>query len=136
MGAKPSAPTYLRFVVADRDPDSGRRTGLFQALDGLRRRGVLDPVSDGEYEVVRQWFNAHLARPERLSPSRRHHGKPQAISWFKSAAAAHIGKMREFEQLLERHGIAVEVIRTERPGYILYEDEFQVAAYPFADTPT
>ena len=33
-------------------------------------------------------------------------------------------------------GVAVEMIKTERPGYIVYEDEYQIAAYPLADTKT
>jgi hypothetical protein len=32
------------------------------------------------------------------------------------------------KQILENHGIVVDVIRTNRPGYVVYEDEFQVAA--------
>ncbi len=44
--------------------------------------------------------------------------------------------MRAFAEILERHGMAVRMIHTDRPGYVLYEDEFQIAAYPFADTPT
>jgi hypothetical protein len=51
-------------------------------------------------------------------------------------ATSHIGKMREFKTTLERYGIEVEIVTTARPGYIVYEDKFQVAAYPFADTPT
>jgi hypothetical protein len=62
--------------------------------------------------------------------------KPQAINWFKTAATLHISKMREFQTILERNGIDVEIMTTTRPGYIVYEDRFQVAAYPFADTPT
>jgi hypothetical protein len=44
--------------------------------------------------------------------------------------------MRELQRVLESHSLSVETIRTRRPGYILYEDEYQVAAYPFRDTPT
>ena len=44
--------------------------------------------------------------------------------------------MRDFQRLLEAYGTAVKVIKTRRPGYVVYEDEFQVAAYPFSDTPT
>jgi hypothetical protein len=44
--------------------------------------------------------------------------------------------MREFQRILGAYGIAVETIRTRRPGYVVYEDEFQIAAYPFSDTPT
>jgi hypothetical protein len=35
-----------------------------------------------------------------------------------------------------RYWTAVKVIKTHRPGYVVYEDEFQIAAYPFSDTPT
>ena len=31
--------------------------------------------------------------------------------------------------------VVVEELKTDRPGYIVFEDEFQVAAIPFADTP-
>jgi len=110
--------------------------GLFQALADLRRYGHLDEQRDQEYEAIRQWFNDNLERPERLSPSKRHNGKAQAISWFKNTAVSHIAKMREFEQLLARFDVGVELLRTGRPGYIPYEDEYQVAAYPFSDTPT
>jgi hypothetical protein len=30
--------------------------------------------------------------------------------------------------------VAVEMITTERPGFLVYEDEYQVVAEPFADT--
>ena len=42
--------------------------------------------------------------------------------------------MREYQRILEAHGIVVEMLVTQRPGYIVYEGAYQVAAYPFADT--
>jgi len=35
--------------------------------------------------------------------------------------------MREFQDALETCGQPVEVIKTRRIGYVVYEDEFQVA---------
>jgi len=35
-----------------------------------------------------------------------------------------------------RTSVAVEAITTDRPGYIIFEDDNQIAAEPFADTPT
>ena len=35
---------------------------------------------------------------------------------------------------VREHGPAVEIVKTRRPGYILYEDDHQVAAIPFRDT--
>jgi hypothetical protein len=36
--------------------------------------------------------------------------------------------------LLERHDVPVRMIKTTRPGYVVYEDNFQIVAVPFADS--
>jgi hypothetical protein len=127
---------FIRFVISRLDTDSGRRQGLFQAADELRKSGELNAHEDRNLRAIFIWFNENLEKPARLTISSRPHAKEQAISWFKSSAVKHIRKMREFQRVLESHGILVEEIRTSRPGYIVYEDEFQVAAYPFRDTAT
>jgi len=96
----------------------------------------LFPQEQDALDAIYKWFKANLKVPDRLTISPRPHRKKQAISWFKSTAAVHIQKMQEYRRLIESHGVAVEMIKTERPGYIVYEDEHQVAAYPFADTQT
>lgn len=127
---------FVRFVVKNLDPRSGRRQGLFGAAKALIKSGVLSAADDDHLERVWGWFNEHLEKPARLAVTSRPHGKAQAISWFRDTAFEHIAKMREFQSVLERYGVHVEMIRAKRVGYILYEDEFQVAAYPFSDTPT
>ncbi len=127
---------HLRFVVSQLDPDSGRRQGLFQAAASLEDRGALAVHEIGDYREVVNWFRENLAKPDRFSISTRPHARAQALSWFKADSAAHIAKMRALQRILEAHDVGVDVLRTERPGYIVYEDEHQVAAYPFADTPT
>ena len=127
---------FVRFVIKDRDRDSGRRQGLFQAAAALRDAGVLSAKDDDRLERIWGWFNKHLERPARLSLSSRPHSKAQAISWFRDTATEHIAKMREFQEVLERYGLAVQMLKAKRLGYIRYEDEFQVIAYPFSDTPT
>jgi hypothetical protein len=127
---------FVRFVVREIDSDSGRRQGLFQAARALERSGALN-AQDAKYlDAIRGWFREHLERPARLAISSRHHRKQQALSWFKDTAANHIAKIRELAEILERYSVPVEMIKAKRLGYILYEDEFQVAAYPFSDTPT
>jgi hypothetical protein len=39
--------------------------------------------------------------------------------------------MWEMVRILERNGIFVKKIRTDRPGYVVYEDELQIVAEPF-----
>ena len=60
----------------------------------------------------------------------------KAISWFKPGAKAHIAQMYHLSSILGRHGIAVEVIKTGRPGYVVYEDRYQLVAEPFSETRT
>jgi hypothetical protein len=127
---------HIRFVVSQLDPDSGRRQGLFQAAASLEDRGVLAAHEIDDDRGVVNWFRKNLEKPDRFSISSRPHAKGQALSWFKAGSAAHIAKMRDLQRILEAHDVGVDVLRTERPGYIIYEDEHQVAAYPFADTPT
>ena len=44
--------------------------------------------------------------------------------------------MYELAAILEAHNVIVDVIQTPRPGYVVYEDEFQVTAKPFFETDT
>jgi hypothetical protein len=125
---------FIRFVVPVRDDCSHCLTGVFQAADGLRYRGLLGEDERQRFEQTRRWFNRNLPVPTRFSRSRRPHACPKAVCWFKGDAAVFLGRVRELAALLERHGISTEVLRTQRPGYVVYEDEYQVAAVPFRDT--
>jgi hypothetical protein len=126
----------IRFVIEKRDPDSGKRQGLFHAARELRESYQLPAADEEKLKSVRDWFNANLDRPERFTLSSKPHAKAQALSWFRDTASEHIAKMREFSDVLERHGVRVVMIKTNRAGYVLYEDDYQVTAYPFADTET
>jgi pyruvate-formate lyase-activating enzyme len=53
------------------------------------------------------------------------------VCWFKTDAQRHISKIWEIVQVLERNGIPVKKITTVKPGYIIYEDEWQIVAEPF-----
>ena len=44
-------------------------------------------------------------------------------------------RLRRIAGLLGSVGVPVQELRTTRPGYILYEDDFQIVALPFRDTP-
>lgn len=41
--------------------------------------------------------------------------------------------MYEVSRILEKYGIIVSVVKREDPGYIVYEDEYQVAAIPYRE---
>ena len=127
---------YLRFVIHRNDQASGRRQGLFQALAAMEDQGLLLPHEQAQYEDIYAWFKANLKKPRSFTRSTKPHAKKVSLSWFKDSAREHIAKMYALKQILEAHGVVVDVIQTNRPGYVVYEDEFQVAAEPFSETVT
>ena len=97
----------------------------------LWRGGHLTPAEEAWWAEVRSWFNLKLEKPERFARSRRRGAASAGISWFKESAVRHIARAREVASLLAEHHIASRMVRTDKPGYIVYEDEFQVTAEPF-----
>jgi hypothetical protein len=125
---------FIRFVIHKNDIDSGRRQGLFQALAELEEHGSLNEHDLEHYLEIYDWFRKNLRKPR--SFMRSAHAKKVALSWFKDSAVQHINKMHALAQILTAHDVMVHVLRTERPGYVVYEDDFQVAAEPFSEMPT
>ena len=122
---------YIRFVVDEIDEDSGVEMGIFQATFRLWRAGKLAPHEEAWWTEIRTWFNLKLEEPARLSRSRRPGANKCAISWFKTSAKNHIRRAREVTALLAEHGIQSRMLRSKRPGYVVYEDRFQITAEPF-----
>jgi len=125
---------YLRFVVADIDEDSERELGVFHAMGNLRDAGELYPHEQELHDVIRSWFNTHLQKPTRFTASKPpfYRKKKKAISWFKDSAHDHIDRVRSLVAILNNHGISVRMLNTDRPGYVVYEDDYQIVAEPFA----
>jgi hypothetical protein len=75
----------------------------------------------------------------RLDGFPQQRNRPTATDFLKAwiCASAHdwLTRLRELVVILEEAGIAVDELRTTRPGYILYADAHQVVALPVADTP-
>jgi hypothetical protein len=127
----------VRFVVHAVDEESGYRQGFIQAAAELDDLGHLSPSESAMLEEALRWFRKHLPVPDRFTRTRNaSHKKKRALSWFKESALAQITQARDVLELLRAHDIIVETLTTERPGYVVYEDHFQVVAEPFSETPT
>ena len=124
---------FLRFVVPEIDEDSGHELGVFQAIHQLRRRGVLNEYEENQDDEIDQWFDKNLARPTRLTTAKPpfYRKTNRAISWFKDTAHEHLDKIRTLVAILENHGVHVHMLKTDRVGYITYEDEYQIVAELF-----
>jgi hypothetical protein len=125
---------FLRFVISEIDDESQRELGIFQAIDRLRRRGVLSHYEEQQDDSIGKWFDKNLAKPSRFTASKPpfYRKKSKAISWFKDTAHEHIAHVRTLVAILQNHGIWVRILTTDRVGYVVYEDEHQIVAEPFA----
>lgn len=128
--------TYIRFVIGEVNSESQRETGVFQAAYRVRDEKALCDDDAALLTDHLDWFKRHLKIPSRFTAAKPpyYRRKQRAISWFKESATEHIGRMREIVRMLEAHGISVQMIKTDRPGYVVYEDDHQVVAEPFADS--
>lgn len=122
---------YIRFVVDEIDGYSGVALGIFQAMYRLWRAERLNRAEQAWWDDVRAWFNVRLERPARLMRSQRRGAEPCAISWFKPSARQHIRRAFEIVALLSEHHVHARMVRSRKPGYVVYEDDFQITAEPF-----
>jgi hypothetical protein len=115
---------YLRFVTTRIDKDSHRPQGVFAASYALLDSGHLTPEEREQLRGMIIWFNVNLPTPPKKFDSRR------AIFWFKSSAEEIIRTVWELVHMLREHGHHVEVHKCRRLGNVVWEDDFQVAAFP------
>jgi len=115
---------YLRFACTRTDEDSHRPQGIFAASYALLDAGTLNADERQRLREIQIWFNKHLPPPPDSFVASR------AIFWFKASATESISRVWELVHLLRFHSHVVEVYKCRRLANILYEDEFQVAAYP------
>ena len=127
------AALYLRFVVSDIHENSGKELGVFHAVGELRDRGELQQHEEAQHDQIRSWFNEHLEKPTRFTASKPpfYRKQSRAISWFKDSAHEHIARVRDLVAILQQHGISVQMLKTDRVGYVVYEDKYQIVAEPF-----
>ena len=118
---------YVRFVIGRKDEDSQVEQGIFQAAaQALEWLSITGSDAD-ELNELRAWFSKNLERPTSFGRDKLRLG----ICWFKTGSTEHIFRIWEMVNILERNDIYVKKIRTDRPGYVIYEDEWQLVAEPF-----
>ena len=130
---------FVRFVTGVSDPDDGTPLGVFAACYDLLRDEDTGETMAAELRAYLDWFKEHLEVPDRFSryayTSRGFRGvRGHAICWYRSSSQNFIRHMWTLVRILREHGITVTKITTENPGYVAYEDEYQVVAIPVADT--
>jgi len=130
---------FLRFVTSELHRDSGVKNGLFSAAYALRDSDTVSEVDRHSLKDLLAWFESHLSVPDRFnrSSSKGYYRRAtKGIAWLRDTATEHISRMQDMKRIVEANGYYVGLVRADRVGYVIYEDEVQVVAEPFADTPT
>jgi hypothetical protein len=118
---------FVRFVVDRKDEDSHVEQGIFQAAaSALEWQRIKGPDAD-KLNELRAWFSENLEKPNSFGRGKLSLG----ICWFKTGSPEHLSRIYEMVHVLERNGICVKKIKTDKPGYVVYEDEWQLVAEPF-----
>jgi hypothetical protein len=120
---------YIRFAVGEKDEDSHVALGIFQAAARGLESGTISGADAEEMAELKQWFNENLEKPASFGRGKLSLG----ICWFKTDATEHISRIFEMARILARNGISVRKIKTDKPGYVVYEDEWQLVAEPFRE---
>lgn len=126
---------FIRFVTNQLDIDNDEALGIFGASYSLLENDAIPDYMKAEIRETLNWFKRNLLIPDRFVRSRKPHREDNGICWFKADATDCMHHIRYLVLLVSEHDIQVRELRTESPGYIIYEDEAQVVAKPFASTP-
>ncbi|QLQ18975.1 MAG: hypothetical protein HZT43_10250 [Exiguobacterium profundum] len=129
---------YIRFVTERRTAHGARREGFLQACyEAVEAEDTPENIVS-ELQTLIKWFETNLVTPPRFNRTNSkgaYRRKGTALSWFTATAEDHIDQAFAATAILGELGHSITVLKTDRPGYVLYEDDFQVIAQPLP-TPT
>lgn len=115
---------YLRFVVGIDNESAHRQDGLFTEINRLKNDDLLMDYQNKLVEDTFKCFNDNLPVP----PYKRKKMSKEAVAWFKDSTTEYIDRMLDLVAILRENNIHVRILKTEKPGMIIYEDEHQVVA--------
>ncbi len=122
----------LRFVIPNRDQRTGQPMGLMTLAYRLLGSSELTGEDDHELRQLVEWMETQVPIPSRFARKRNvSHKETHGISWMKADAAEAIRHLHFIAEIVRRYGYSVDIMQTERPGYVVHEDAWQVVAEPF-----
>ncbi len=125
---------YTKFITLFLDNLNDEEKGFLNAARYLRDYGILEEEQNTRLRENLAWIEDNLRRRPHFQVPTEEDTLNFPMSWLKDSAVEHIQRMDQIREILEDNDILVEVLQVEEPGQILYEDDYQVVAVPFAET--
>jgi hypothetical protein len=122
---------FVRF----QSPDPTRRgsfNGVFALTNGLARAGLLTDEEHRYWREHNAWYNVRLLDPrDRVSDIFDKQAYPRIGYWFRTTAAEFLAPVPGYLEILRPHELACVEVRSDDPGLIVYEDEYQIVVVPY-----
>jgi hypothetical protein len=115
---------YMRIQGREISYQTKKPCGVFSLNHRRIREGVYSEADAQLFHQTDDWFKEALPQPPFYDE-----GNPQrAITWFKTEAFSVFAEKTEtMLGLLDKYGVVYDILYTDHPGRIIYEDDFQVA---------
>jgi hypothetical protein len=124
---------YLRFVTDEVDLRTGKAKGMFSLAYELIRESVLSYDDEGLLKQSLNWVESNIPIPTKFSRTNNEYRKNTGgLCWLKSESREAVSKHWDVKNVLEIAGYSVKLIKTNNPGKMVYEDDFQAVALPFS----
>lgn len=123
---------FLRFIGTEIDLRTGQPSGLMTLAYELRDSVKINLADAAQLQAHLAWIQQTIPIPTRFARRRNgYHKEAHGLSWVKADSGEFVRHLHAIADILARCDISVDVVRTARPGYIVYEDDWQVVAEPF-----
>lgn len=121
---------YVRIQGRDIASNTMHAAGIFGICTRLVQQGIMDEEDVALWREIDSWFVDELPFPELCMR------KERVICFFKTENADLMLKMLNPAMwLLERYEVPFFMVYTNRPGEIVYEDDYQVVVKVDDDVP-
>ena len=111
---------YVRIQGKELVENTMQGKGVFSICMQMLRDDVMDEEDTDLYKEIDDWFAHELPWPE---PCKR---QEKVVCWFKTETDTMMKMMQPVMWLLERYNHPYDVVYTNHPGEIVYEDQYQV----------
>lgn len=115
---------YFRYHTSYYSPKTGEAVGLFVAVWHLVENNILTAEEIEEYWKQRKKSEIVLPVPPFYSDG----NSIKAITWFKETNKVNelLKEIDFYFQMLKKYNVDLCIVRSDSPGRIIYEDDFQI----------
>ena len=119
---------FVRFVAGTDTENAFWLDGVITVASDLRDYGELYDHESRWLDEIFDWFNENLPCPPFRQKFRSGEWTRRAVCWFHDRAGEPLRRIWDIVAILEEHGTTVRLVKTHRPGKIVYHDRYQVVA--------